>query len=125
MESLLNRLISLSFARQIHEHFFPGSATDALSRQVTELGSAVRADSVESLRRTLDFVSTEAFADAERVRRFAVQEALELGKKDLAWRSQTERLWRHFTARGTLLMARRGVLAPERARAGWQVASGS
>lgn len=125
MESLLNRLISLSFARQIHQHFFAGSATDALSREVTELGSAVRADTVASLRRTLEFVATDAAADAARVRRFAVAEALELGRKDMPWRSHTERLWRHFTARGTLLSARRGLMPPARARADWQVASGS
>src|SRR6185503_14302874 len=44
MESLLNRLISLSFARQLHERFFPGPATDALSGAANRLGVEVRRD---------------------------------------------------------------------------------
>lgn len=125
MESLLNRLISLSFARQIHEHFFPGSATQALSREVTELGVAVRRDTLESLRRTLDFVATGGLRDRERVQRFALCEALGAAERGLPWRARTEQLWRHFTARGALLMARRGVAPPARTRTGWEVAAGS
>lgn len=125
MESLLNRLISLSFARQIHQHFFPGRATEALSREVTELAVTARRDTLDSLRRALDFVASGAHQDAERVRRFAVDEALALARRGLPWRARTEQLWRHFTARGSLLMGRRGVLPPERAQGGWQVAAGS
>lgn len=121
MESLLNRLISLSFARQIHEHFFPGPATDALSREVIALGRAVRADTLAALRQALEV----AQRSPEHAQRFAVEQALELGRRDLGWRTQTERLWRHLTARGTLLMGRRGLGAPARARAGWEIATGS
>ena len=121
MESLLNRLISLSFARQIHEHFFPGPATDALSREVIALGRAVRADTLAALRQALEV----AERSPESAQRFAVQQALELGRRDLAWRARTERLWRHLTARGTLLMGRRGLGAPARVRSGWEIATGS
>lgn len=121
MESLLNRLISLSFARQIHEHFFPGPATDALSREVIALGRAVREDTLAALRQALEVAERAP----ESAQRFAVQQALELGRRDLGWRARTERLWRHLTARGTLLMGRRGLGAPARARSGWEIATGS
>src|SRR5262249_48865252 len=55
LESLLNRLISLSFARQIHDRFFPGEVTAELGRAVVDLGVEVRKDTVTALRRALDF----------------------------------------------------------------------
>ena len=125
MDSLLNRLISLSFARQVHEHFFPGRATDALSREVTELSVEVRRDTVKVLREALAFVQAEDVHDRRRVQQFALGQALAVGRRDVAKRQRNEALWRHLTARGTLLMARRGVAPHDRAHSGPVVAQGS
>lgn len=124
-ESLLNRLISLSFARQLHERFFPGAVTDRLSETITRLGVAVRRDSVEAMRRMLDFVSSTDVHDKAAVRRFAVRQALEINGRDLVWRAETDELWARLNVRGTDLMRRRGLWRAPRARAGWSVAAGS
>ena len=96
-----------------------------MSRDVTEIGVEVRRDSVKVLREALGFVQTADVRDRARVQRFAVGQALEVGRRDVAWRGRSEALWRHFTARGTLLMARRGVRPPERSQASFGVATGS
>jgi hypothetical protein len=125
LESLLNRLISLSFARQLHEHFFPGQASDALARAIVELCVDVRRDTLAELRRALDFVLTHDVRDEARVRRFAVEQAFAINARDQAWRKQTEALWEHLNLRGAHLMQRRGVKSPRAVRSGWGVAAGS
>jgi len=125
IESLLNRLISLSFARQLHETFFPGRATDELSAAVVALTLAVRRDSVDALRQVFDFASSADVRDKAAVRSFAVELALDINARDLPWRARSEELWDRLHARGRVLMARRGVRTPERVRAGWGVAAGS
>jgi hypothetical protein len=89
IESLLNRLISLSFSRQLHQHFFPGEASDELGRAIIELGVAVRRDTVKELRRTLAFVVEQDVRDQIGVRRFAVEQALAINARDQAWRKQS------------------------------------
>jgi radical SAM superfamily enzyme YgiQ (UPF0313 family) len=126
LESLLNRLISLSFARQLHERFFPGAATDVLSGAAMRLGVEVRRDTVVVLRRLLDFSQSPAARDKTAARAFAVSEALSVQARDLAWRARADELWGRFNARGAALSARLlGVRRPARTRAGWIVASGS
>lgn len=125
MESLQNRLISLSFSRQVHEHFFPSSATEALSRSVTELGTEVRRDTARALRDALGFVASEDVGDRQLVQRFAVGQALDLARRDVAWRARTESLWRHLDARGRLLMTKRGVVPGAPALSGYGIAAGS
>jgi anaerobic magnesium-protoporphyrin IX monomethyl ester cyclase len=125
IESLLNRLISLSFARQLHERFFPGSATEALSRRVTELSIEARRDTVATIRDALAFVRSGPIRTEIAVRRFAVTQALAVNAADRERRRQAEELWQHLNLRGRMLMARRGVVAPSLARSGWSVAAGS
>jgi hypothetical protein len=125
LESLLNRLISLSFARQIHEFFFPGAVTDELSEAATSLGVEVRRDTVVELRRALEFVKSADLHDKKAIQRFSVAQALAINGRDLGWRARAEDLWRRFNARGVALMARRGVRPAGRVRAGWGVAAGS
>jgi radical SAM superfamily enzyme YgiQ (UPF0313 family) len=124
-ESLLNRLISLSFARQLHEQFFPGPTTDRLCEAIKELSVAVRRDTADVLRRVFDFSTSANLRDKDAVRKFAVSEALSINSRDLAWRTRTEDLWERLNARGFELMARRGVRRVSRVRAGWGVAAGS
>jgi len=125
IESLLNRLISLSFARQLHAHFFPGPASEALSRQIVDLSIEVRRDTVRVLRDSLAFVEAENVRDDRLVRRFAVAQALSVNTRDHEHRRLTEELWQHLNLRGRLLMERRGVHLAPSARAGFGVAAGS
>jgi hypothetical protein len=125
IDSLLNRLISLSFARQLHATFFPSEETSALDRAVTDLGVAVRRDTVARLRVLLDFVTSGAMRDASATRRFAVDQALAIGARDMAWRAETERLWNHLHARGMFLSRRRGMAPSAWGRSGFEVAAGS
>ncbi|NUP13607.1 MAG: radical SAM protein [Polyangiaceae bacterium] len=125
LEALLNRLISLSFARQLHERYFPGRTTDVLSAEVRALTRAVRADTVEELRLAHAFASQCALGDKRGARQFAVDRGLAIGERDLAWRARADDLWQRLNARGVTLMARRGVKPPGRVRTGFGVASGS
>jgi hypothetical protein len=114
IESLLNRLISLSFARQLHERFFPGTETEKLSRRIAEIGAEARLDTVRVLREALDFVRTDDVRNSERVRRFAVAQALRVNAVDRERRRRTEELWQHLHLRGRLGMQRRGVIPAAR-----------
>lgn len=125
LESLLNRLISLSFARQLHERFFPGSVTNALAAEVTELTREVRRDTVVELRRAYAHVLSCDPTDKTGARTFAVEQALAIGERDLAWRARADDLWQRLNARGVTLMARRGVRPPGRVRSGFGIAAGS
>jgi anaerobic magnesium-protoporphyrin IX monomethyl ester cyclase len=102
-DSLMNRLISLSFARQVHQVFFPGSVTDALNEHVERLINDVHRDSVDELRRTVDFVSATSLEDTEAIRDFAVDQAIRLNERDLDWYSRYEQLWKQLSARGEAL----------------------
>lgn len=125
IESLLNRLISLSFARQLHLHFFPGPASEALSRRILELSVEVRRDTIGVLRDALAFVESEDVRDHRLVRRFAVSQALSVNARDHEHRRSTEELWQHLNLRGRTFMERRGIASTPNARAGFGVAAGS
>jgi radical SAM superfamily enzyme YgiQ (UPF0313 family) len=124
ISSLLNRLISLSFARQLHEHFFPGPATDGLAAEIRAVTRAVRRDTLDRLRAMLAFASKEDPRDKERLRRFAVSEALAIGAYDAPMRIKAGHLWLALHARGRRRSARDGV-AVEAAAPDFRVAVGS
>ncbi len=125
IESLLNRLISLSFARQLHERFFPGAKTDELSSLAVEIGIEARRDTLRAIREAADFAASAAAKSASEVRRFAIRQALSVNAEDHERRRKTEELWQHYHLRGSLLMARRGVLREGDSASGWGVAAGS
>jgi hypothetical protein len=91
--SLLNKLISLSFARQIHGHLFPGAASRRADEDVQSLMDAVHRDSLDMLFRAHDFASTVDLADEPAIRAWALREALEASRRDLPWHGQAQRLW--------------------------------
>ena len=124
IDSVLNRLISLSFARQLHSHFLPSETTSELDRAVTELGIEVRRDTVARLREMRDLVASAPLRDARAMQRFAVEQGLAIGAQDMPLRARTEALWDHLHARGRLHARRRG-LTPGRGRSGFEVAAGS
>jgi hypothetical protein len=125
IESLLNRLISLSFARQLHERFFPGAASSALAERIMAIGIEARADTVRVLREGLAFVREHDVYDAARVRRFAIAQAMAVNAADAERRRATEELWQHLTLRGATLMAHRGVRRRDGALDGFSVAASS
>ncbi len=125
IESLLNRLISLSFARQLHERYFPGSHTDELSRRVMEIGIEARQDTVRALYEAMAFVENADLGDGARIRRFAVSQALAINAADAERRRATEELWQHLTLRGATLMARRGVAPATGAYKSFRIAASS
>ncbi|AKU93638.1 Fe-S oxidoreductase [Labilithrix luteola] len=124
IDSLLNRLISLSFARQLHAHFFPSRATSALDEAVTKLGIEARRDTVARLRELRDLVANAPLRDARAMQRFAVEQGLAIGAFDMPLRERTEALWNQLHARGRVQTHRQGN-AQVRSRGGFEVAAGS
>jgi hypothetical protein len=102
-DSLLNKLISLSFARQVHEALFPGGETDMLSAQVDQLVIETHEDSIKELRRTFEYAELASLEDVEGVRSFAVERALALNGRDLRRHQMVEKLWKKLEARGEAL----------------------
>jgi hypothetical protein len=100
VSSLLNRLISLSFARQLHEHFFPGPETERLSREIRDVTHAIRHDTLTRLRAILDFAATVDPHDKRALRSFAVSQALKIGEYDAPLRVKVGQLWLALHARG-------------------------
>ncbi|MCP4603592.1 MAG: radical SAM protein [Proteobacteria bacterium] len=102
-DSLLNELISLSFARQIHEEFFPGRNSDELNQKVETLIIDVHQNTVDELRRLSDFVATVDLENDEGIRDRAVVSAMELNRRDLNWRETCARLLHRYNIRGQVL----------------------
>lgn len=125
IDSLMNRLISLSFARQLHEHFFPGKVTDEMSVRATRVGIEARRDTVRVLRDTLAHVRAVDVNNRAKIQGFAISQALEIQRRDLMFKHETEALWQMYHARGLRLWAERGVVPRTRVRAGYGVAVGS
>ncbi|HMR73578.1 MAG TPA: radical SAM protein [Polyangiaceae bacterium] len=125
IESLLNRLISLSFARQLHERYFPGKTSEALARRVTELSVEARRDTIRAIREALAFVQDVDLSDARMVQRFAIDQAFAVNAADAERRRATEEMWQHLHLRGATLMTRRGVALSGSGRSHWSVAAGS
>lgn len=106
MDSLLNRLISLTFAAQAHRWRFPGPESERLGERVAALGRATRLDTVEMLRHALEAAATIDPGDAARARALALDEGLAAGARDAPRAADASRLWELFHARGRALLAR-------------------
>lgn len=105
-DSLLNRLISLSFARQVHERFFPGRATDAFCKRVNDLTHAVHTDTLDLLWKVHDFVNELDEGDTDSATPYALRLGLDAAKRDLPWNTEAMRLWEHANVRGHSLNER-------------------
>lgn len=105
-DSLLNRLISLSFARQVHERFFPGPLTAMLSGQVRALIDVVQRDTLTVLHDVLEFAREQH--DEPSVRRHAAQTGLRVNTRALGWNVEAQRLWDLMNARGLALLGLAG-----------------
>ncbi len=100
VSSLLNKLISISFARQAHEAFFPGGATADISRAVDALLIDAHLDTVDEMRRALDYAASQAAAPDADVREFAVASALRINRQNKAFYERFRDLWTLLNARG-------------------------
>ena len=100
---MLNRLITLSFARQLHEHLFPSARSERLSQQVDALGTEVRRDTLHCLREMLAFATSVEPTDKNAVRSYAVAQALRINERDFAWRRRCEQLWQQMHAQGVAI----------------------
>jgi anaerobic magnesium-protoporphyrin IX monomethyl ester cyclase len=105
-DSLINRLISLSFGRQVQLVLCPGAGAEAMSRRVDELCVEVYGDTVALLRRVVAFVAEAKLSDRQAVNEMTAELAMETLRRDAAWGQRTGDLWQHMTARGSRLMAR-------------------
>lgn len=101
-DSLLNRLISLSFARQLHEHFFPSATTRRMSSEVRELARTVHADTLTMIDDSLALAS-QPIAHG-RVQAHAVKMALSAGARALDWYAKVDRMWESLHLRGRALL---------------------
>jgi radical SAM superfamily enzyme YgiQ (UPF0313 family) len=98
--SILNKLISISFARQAHEAFFPGPATCDLSDKVDTLVADVHVDTLEELGRARDFAAKRAIDDVDAIRDFAVAQALRVNRKNAFFYARFRNIWSVLNARG-------------------------
>ncbi len=127
IDSLLNRLISLSFARQLHSHFHASPATSEMDRAVTELGVLVRRDTVARLRELLALVRSAPVADKRAMQRYAVEQGLAIGRFDMPLRARTDALWNQYHANGRMQahQRERERALPRGERSAFAIASGS
>ena len=107
VNSLLNKLISLSFARQIHEHFLPGPETDRISKEVDALIAASHQATVREIRESIRFVKSRADAGFGDVRAFAASQAERLADADSQRFEQVRQMWDFLSASGEMQLGRR------------------
>jgi hypothetical protein len=105
-DSLLNKLISLSFSRQIHLHLFPGRESERIDREVQELIDVVHKDCFEMLWRAHDVASSIDLEDEAAIRRAAIDMGLRATERDLPWHVRAGQLWEKLNVRGIDLHAR-------------------
>jgi anaerobic magnesium-protoporphyrin IX monomethyl ester cyclase len=104
-ESLLNRLINLSFARHVHEALLPGPATAAMSAEVDRLVGEVYADTVEELRRVAAFAARADADDVAACRDFAVETAMAINGRDNLRSRRIDEIGFLLDARGARIRA--------------------
>jgi len=98
-DSLLNRLISLSFTRQVHSALGEAGRTDFLKQEVRSLIVAVRKDTVDEVRRVLAFAATADPTDKNGIRSFAARTALEMNRRDLGFHERVQYLFARLNAK--------------------------
>ncbi len=99
-ESLLNRMINLSFARHVQEELLPGPSTDALSKKVDQLILEVYRDTVDALLEVADFASGAKFDDLDGCRNYAIETAMTINERDLLFSHRCNEISFLLEARG-------------------------
>jgi hypothetical protein len=101
--SMLNHIISLTFAYQLHQKLFPGTESDKFARDIESLAVRVHLDTLETLQRILDFAAHSDLEDTDGPRQFAVDLGFEINNRDLGWRRECEHYNGLLDARGRAL----------------------
>ncbi len=99
-DSLLNKLISLSFAAQLHEALFPSDETQAIAAQVEALVIDAHRDTLRNLRAVMDFAQGPHHRDRDRVQQYAVSSAMQINARDLEHLARFDDLWERLHDRG-------------------------
>ena len=102
LSGLLNRMISLSFGRQLHEKFFKGPNTEKLSAEVDQLLIDTYRDTCENAKRVLDYAASVDLGETEAIGDFAVDLALKMNQGDLERRKKCLDLLRRFSRTGMM-----------------------
>ncbi|MBW2459081.1 MAG: cobalamin-dependent protein [Deltaproteobacteria bacterium] len=105
-DSVINRVISLSFARQVQLALFPGGSADALSRFVDELRDDLYGDTVAVLRQALALAAEADLSDRAAIHEATAALALEVARRDGLLGQRADDLWQRLTVRGTMGLAR-------------------
>jgi hypothetical protein len=108
-DSLLNKLISLSFARQMHLTLLDSEATRAISADVLKLIIEARTDTLNELQTTIDFVQTIGPQDRDGITDFAREQAIRMGKDTARWKTASNRWWNAFMRRGQFHRAQQTI----------------
>jgi anaerobic magnesium-protoporphyrin IX monomethyl ester cyclase len=98
--SLLNHVISLCYGVQMHQQLIAGQDSEALAVKIRDVAIEVHRDTVDTLRRILDFAQHAELEDAEGARRYAVALGFDVNGRDLAWRRSCDQFSRLLAARG-------------------------
>jgi hypothetical protein len=98
--SILNKLITLSFAKKIHQTLIPGARTDRTGEQIDALVREVYEDTVAELWRIMDFAAHTEISNLEANRQFAIDAALAINERDAVWRNEIDALTDLLDARG-------------------------
>jgi anaerobic magnesium-protoporphyrin IX monomethyl ester cyclase len=104
-DSLLNKLISLSFARQMHLTLLDDATTRAISSDILKLIIEARTDTLNELQTAIEFVQTIDPQDRESITQFAREQAISMGKNTARWKTQSNRLWNALMHRGQVSRA--------------------
>jgi len=110
-ESLLNRMINLSFTRHVHEALLPGPATDAMSADVDRLVREVYRDTVGELREVAGFAATANAGDLDACRDFAIERWMAINERDHRYSIRLDQIAFLLDARGARIRRSRSAEA--------------
>lgn len=103
--SLMNKLISVYFAGQVHVSFFDGSQSKSIFSQIESLLVDFHRDLLEEMRRIIHFAQEADPSKAELIRDWAVQAALEMNQRDHRFFNRYEQIFARLNARGQVRYA--------------------
>jgi phage tail protein X len=102
-DSVVNRVISLSFARQVHRALWPGPDADALSDRVDRLCAEVYESTIALLRHVVDYAAHADLASPGAIHEHTAELALGVLAEDAELSARAADGWQRLTARGRTL----------------------
>ncbi len=108
-DSLMNRMISLSFSRQVQDVYLQGPTTDDISARVDNLVTEINFDTINEIRRIIDFATMVSIDELDKIRDFSIETALAINERNSHWQTRYEDLLFLLNARGEKIRTQ-GVL---------------